>query len=401
MKGKEKIVVIGGGASGFFAAINIADLNPEAEVTIVEKSSKLLSKVKVSGGGRCNVTHACFDPRDLSENYPRGEKELLGPLNHFGVGDIIEWFDQRGIELKVEEDGRMFPVSNSSQSIIDCFLNEANKLGIKIKMSTEVLSVKKTNNFKLHCKDGIIEANKIVVGIGGNSKEKHYEFLKELGLSIIAPIPSLFTFNLPKHPSNQLMGLSINATVKLIGTEFEEYGPLLFTHWGMSGPAILKLSAKAAKHLYLKSYQFDFTVCWIDNAQSFIEEQRKRYGNKLVWKTSLPDIPKRLWTYFIDRVSIDSDKNWADLNKEEVETLEQVLSSDLYTANGKTTFKEEFVTCGGIELSQVNMKTMESKNLEGLFFCGEVLDIDAVTGGFNFQAAWTTSYRAALAISGN
>ncbi len=400
MKGKEKIVVIGGGASGFFAAINIARLNPQTNVVILEKTSKLLSKVKVSGGGRCNVTHACFDPKELSWHYPRGEKELLGPLHHFGVGDIIEWFEERGVELKVEEDGRMFPSSNSSQTIIDCFLEEAKKLAISIKMSTEVLKITKTNNFQLQCKDGVIEADKIVVGVGGNSKEKHYEFLNELGLNIIAPIPSLFTFNLPKHPSNQLMGLSINATVKLKATDFEEYGPVLFTHWGMSGPVILKLSAKAAKYLFAKSYQFEFAVCWMDNAESFIEEQRKRYGNKLVWKTSLSEIPKRLWTYFIDRASIASDKNWADLNKEEVERLEQVLSNDLYTANGKTTFKEEFVTCGGLELGEVNMKTMESKKVEGLYFCGEVLDVDAVTGGFNFQAAWTTSYRAALAISG-
>lgn len=395
----NKIVVVGGGASGFFAAINLAKALPDMQITILEKSNQLLTKVKVSGGGRCNVTHAVFDPKELSENYPRGEREFLGPFNYFAPGDTIAWFSERGVELKIEDDGRMFPTSNSSQTIIDCFLNEAEKYGVEIKLSTEVTSIAKKDFFELTCKNGkTYEADKIVVGIGGNSKLKHYDFLKTLGHGILSPVPSLFTFNLPKHPSNQLMGLSFEVSVQLIDTDFEESGPLLFTHWGMSGPAILKLSSRAATYLFQKNYQFEYAVTWLDDAQGFISEKRKQQGGSKVGKSKITDMPQRLWLYLVERAGVSELENWADLNAGKIEALEQVLNHDVYTANGKTTFKEEFVTSGGIDLKEINLKRMESKKVEGLHFCGEVMNVDAITGGFNFQAAWTSAFLVSEAI---
>jgi len=396
----KKIVVIGGGASGFFAAINLAKALPDAAITLLEKSNQLLSKVRVSGGGRCNVTHAEFDPKELSVNYPRGEREFLGPFHYFAPGDTIAWFADRGIELKIEDDGRMFPTSDSSQTIIDCFLNEAKEYGVEIKLSAEVTSIVKEDGFLINCKNGSsYVADKVVVGIGGNPKLKHYELLNVLGHSILPPTPSLFTFNLPKHPSNQLMGLSFPVSVRLVGTDFEESGPLLFTHWGMSGPAILKLSAKAALLLFKKSYQFDFEVSWLDDAASFIQLKRKQQGASSLSKSKITEMSQRLWEYLVDRAKISKSVNWADLTKVQIEVLEQVLNRDTYTANGKTTFKEEFVTSGGIELSQINLKRMESKIVSGLHFCGEVMNVDAVTGGFNFQAAWTSAFLVSEAIA--
>ncbi|MEQ8623906.1 MAG: NAD(P)/FAD-dependent oxidoreductase [Vicingaceae bacterium] len=396
----KRIIVIGGGAAGFFAAINIAELLPDASVCILEKTTKVLSKVKVSGGGRCNVTHACFEPKELSTNYPRGERELLGPFHQFATGDTIAWFSERGVELKMEEDGRMFPVTDSSQTIIDCFEKEVEKKGIEVKLSTEVAKIEKSSNFKLSLKNGgELQADAVVVAIGGNSKIKHYDFLKDLRLQLIDPIPSLFTFNLPKHASNQLMGLSYEVSVRLKGTSFEEFGPLLFTHWGMSGPAILKLSAKAAKWLYDKSYQFEFELSWLDDAEKFISVNRQYSPSTKVQKKKPEQMPQRLWNYLLSRAGLDQSVNWADLNKRQMESLVKVLEADIYQANGKTTFKEEFVTCGGVDLKEINMKTMESKAIKDLYFCGEVMNVDAVTGGFNFQAAWTSGFLVAESIA--
>lgn len=387
------MIVIGGGASGFFAAINIAKKNPSASVVILEKTKKLLSKVRVSGGGRCNVTHACFEPKELSTNYPRGQKELLGPFNHFSTGDVIAWFSERGIELKMEADGRMFPVSNSSETIIQCFLTEAEKYGVKIWQDAEVNSIKTTSPFEIGLKNGkSLQADSVVIASGGSPKISHYQLLEELGHQIEKPIPSLFTFNLKKHESNELMGLAVDATVSISGTKFEEYGPVLFTHWGMSGPAILKLSSRAAKLLFEKSYQFEYKVEWLAGASEFIDECRKSSGSKKVLSTKPETIPNRLWVYLIYRSSISQTKNWADLSKLEITYLKQVLDSDTYNANGKTTFKEEFVTSGGVSLRDINMKTLESKLVPNIYLCGEVLNIDAITGGFNFQAAWTTAW---------
>ena len=396
---KRSVVIVGGGAAGFFSAINIAGKNSDFEVTILEKTNKLLSKVKVSGGGRCNVTHACFEPADLVRNYPRGERELRGPFHHFMTGDTIEWFSNRGVELKMEEDGRMFPVSDSSQTIIDCFLSEAKKLNVKIELNAEVKKLKKAEKFIVTLNNGdTIQADYVVLATGGNAKLKHYELAINLGHTINSPIPSLFTFNLPKHSSNKLMGLSLPAKVKIKGTSFEEYGPVLFTHWGMSGPAILKLSSKAAKYLYSRSYQFNFLVEWLESPQDLIEEKRQKLSSRKLINTKMEDFPQRFWEYLINRANIDISKNWADPSKSEMDLLAECLEADCYSANGKTTFKEEFVTCGGINLKEINMKTMESKLVKKLFLCGEVIDVDALTGGFNFQAAWTGGHLVAEAI---
>lgn len=394
------VVVIGGGAAGYFSAINIADKAANVKVVILEKTTKTLSKVKVSGGGRCNVTHACFVPKELSKYYPRGERELLGPFHTFMTGDTIAWFSERGVELKMEDDGRMFPVSNSSQTIIDCFQKEVKRLGIEVQLSAEVQKIQKVDEaFRLMTNHGKLQADYVVLAVGGNSKLKHYQWISELGHTIVNPIPSLFTFNLKKHASNQLMGLALNATVKIVGTKHEEYGPVLFTHWGMSGPGILKLSAKAAQLLFNQSYQFNYEVEWMPNAEELVADLRRSKASAQLANTKIEGFPNRFWMYLLTKGNIDSKKRWADLNKLEIEKLIQLLSKDDYTANGKTTFKEEFVTCGGVELKEVHMKTMESKLVENLFFSGEVLNIDGFTGGFNFQAAWTGGFLVADAIS--
>ena len=400
MKEKLKVVIIGGGAAGFFTAVNIADKVEDAEVIILEKTSKLLSKVKVSGGGRCNVTHGCFVPKELIENYPRGKKELLGPFHTFMTGDTLEWFSNKGVDIVMEEDGRMFPASNSSQTIINCFLSEVKRLGIKIIQNCTVLEIVKKEKLNIVTdKKSVFEADFVVASNGGHPKLKHYQLFENLGHSIISPIPSLFTFNLPKHSSNKLMGLAIPATVKIIGTKLEAYGPLLFTHWGMSGPGILKLSSLAADFLYKKSYQFNYQVTWLDNAEEFVVSCRKKLAKQKVKNIKIEGFPNRFLQYLLERSEIDISKNWADLSKAEIEALIMVLEFDKYTANGKTTFKEEFVTCGGIDLKEVNMKTLESKKVDNLFFSGEILNIDAVTGGFNFQAAWTTGFLVASEIA--
>ena len=396
----KTVVVIGGGAAGYFSAINIAEKTENVKVVILEKTTKTLSKVKVSGGGRCNVTHACFVPKELSKFYPRGEKELIGPFHTFMTGDTIAWFSERGVELKMEEDGRMFPVSNSSQTIIDCFQKEVQRHTINVQLLTEVQSIKKeADSFELSTNKGKLKADFVVLAVGGNSKLKHYDWIKSLGHSIVAPIPSLFTFNLKKHASNQLMGLALDANVKIVGTKYEEYGPVLFTHWGMSGPGILKLSAKAAQLLFDKSYQFDYEVEWVSNAEDLIADLRSSKASAQLNNTKIDGFPSRFWEYLLKKGEIDGKKRWADLKKWEIEKLIQLLSKDDYKANGKTTFKEEFVTCGGVELKEVNMKTMESKLVDDLYFSGEVLNVDGYTGGFNFQAAWTGGFLVAQAIS--
>lgn len=393
-KDEKRLVVIGGGAAGFFAAINIAKQLPAYEVIILEKNKQLLTKVKVSGGGRCNVTHACFDPKELSTFYPRGEKELLGPFHHFATGDTIAWFEEKGIELKMEADGRMFPDTDSSQTIIDCFLQEAEKYGVKIWNKVEVTALEpNSSNWTVELRNAqSIVAAVVIVATGGSSKASGYDFLRTTKHRLIPTVPSLFTFNLPKHASNKLMGLSYEVNIRLTDTAYEENGPLLFTHWGMSGPAILKLSSKAANWLNGKNYQFEFEVEWMNSAMEFMVENRKEKASSSVLKAKPTDMPQRLWQYLLDRAEIKPASNWADLTKNQLQRLEQVLSADIYHANGKTTFKEEFVSCGGVDLKEVDFRTMESKIHPNLYFAGEVLNIDALTGGFNFQAAWTTAY---------
>ncbi len=395
------IIIIGGGASGFFSAINAAINFPDAKVIILEKSNKLLAKVRISGGGRCNVTHHCFDNSELIKNYPRGEKELRQVFSQFSVQDTMDWFGKRGVKLKAEQDGRMFPESNSSETIIDCFMSEAQKLGIQIHLNEEVLLIEKTDAACLKIKTNKREyvANAVICSIGGHHQIKNYQFLKQCGHTIDELIPSLFTLNLPQSRIKELMGLSVkNGTVKVIGTKYQYSGPVLITHWGLSGPAVLKLSAFAAYDFFKQNYQTGISVNWTGtrNEEELKNELTIHLNSKaLVVNTPLYEIPKRLWEYLVLKADITSAKPWAELGKKQLTKLAQVLCHDVYDMQGKTTFKEEFVTSGGINLKQINFKTMESKIVPGLFFCGEVLNIDGITGGFNFQNAWSTAWIAA------
>ncbi|MFM7668504.1 MAG: NAD(P)/FAD-dependent oxidoreductase [Bacteroidota bacterium] len=395
----RKIAVIGGGAAGFFAAISAKTNHPKDEVVIYEKSSKVLAKVKISGGGRCNVTHACFDNKELSSKYPRGENYLRKAFEQFNANDTIEWFKKRGILMKTYPDGCIFPLSNDSQTIINCFFDEANKLGIKIKMNSPILKLEKLEKgFKLHAQNAIFNADKIIVTTGGQPKKSSMLWLEELGHTIIEPIPSLFTFNMPNNPICELMGNVVEkTTVKVEGTKLVGKGPLLVTHWGMSGPAILLLSAWGARILNEKNYQFSILVNWLDEIKEHelrlhIENAITNHGAKMIGNSNPFPITNRLWHFLLSKAEINSEVRWKDLGKKNINKLVNTLLNDRYEVSGKTTFKEEFVTAGGVSLSEIDFKTMESKILPGLHFAGEILDIDGITGGFNFQAAWTTGF---------
>lgn len=398
MNKTKQILVIGGGAAGFFAAINAAIQFPGTKIIILEKSNKILSKVRVSGGGRCNVTHHCFENNELIKNYPRGEKELRQVFSQFSVTDTIDWFAKRGVKLKVEQDGRMFPESNSSETIINCFLTEVQKHNIDINLSEEVLSIQKTNDSKLEVKTDKQSylADAVICSTGGHHQQKNYEFIKKCGHSIDELIPSLFTLNLPQSNIKELMGLSVKSgTVKVNGTKHQYTGPVLITHWGLSGPAVLKLSAFAAQDFFKLNYHAGISVNWTGTLN---EEEVKNFitinltSKAMVVNSTLFEIPRRLWEYLIIRSEININKPWIELGKKQINKLAQVLTNDTYTMQGKTTFKEEFVTAGGVNLKEINFKTMESKLVPKLFFCGEVLNIDGITGGFNFQNAWSTAW---------
>lgn len=394
-----KIAVIGGGAAGFFSAIQLSYNFPEAHITLYEKSTKVLSKVLVSGGGRCNVTHACFDANELSKKYPRGERLLKPLFRVFNPEHTIAWFKHRGIELKKEADGRMFPVSDRSQTIIDCFQTEVQTRGIRVLLQKSVQKIEKTSaGLLLHFDQGeSVLYDRVIVTTGGSSKESSYQWLSDLGHSIIPPIPSLFTFNMPGEPVRALMGVSVkNAEVTLVGQKQVSSGPLLITHWGMSGPAILKLSAFAARDLFEKKYHFLISVNWIAQKEHalrlFLDQIRSEIAARQVSNRNPFFLPQRLWDFILQKVEIPADKKWVDLKKTEWNRLINVLTNDQYSVQGKTTFKEEFVTCGGISFDSIDPITLQSKHCPGLYFAGEVLDIDGITGGFNFQAAWTTGY---------
>lgn len=390
------VIIIGGGAAGFFTAITLAEQNKTLKVAIVERGKEVLSKVRVSGGGRCNVTHACFDPKELTQFYPRGSKELLGPFHQFCSGDTVAWFEERGVTLKIEEDGRMFPTTDSSQTIIDCLLEAARKARVTVLTGHSVQQVfQKETGWKIDTNSGGIEARYVVFTTGSNPKM--WDLLAELGHRIVTPVPSLFTFNIKDPRIKDLMGVSSMATVSVRKSSLEASGPLLITHWGMSGPGILRLSAWGARELFDKNYQFEIVVNWLPeetttSALTILQDLKKEHAKKGVIKKSPFAFPNRLWERFVIAASIGEEMKWADLSKKKMQSLAEQLTAGVFQVNGKSTFKEEFVTAGGVDLKEVNFKTMESRKLEGLFFAGEVLDIDAITGGFNFQNAWTTGY---------
>ncbi|MFN0727957.1 BaiN/RdsA family NAD(P)/FAD-dependent oxidoreductase [Polaribacter gochangensis] len=400
----NKIIIIGGGAAGFFTAINAKEQNPNLDITILEKGNDVLQKVKISGGGRCNVTHACFEPKELVKFYPRGEKELLGPFHTFMTGDTFEWFDDHGVPLKIEEDNRVFPEANTSQAIIDCFQNAVDKLGIKVLKNHGVNSVEKENNqWKINTKNETFTADKLVIAAG--SSNKIWELVTTLDHSIIQPVPSLFTFNIKDKRIIDLLGISVpNATVNIVGTKLESSGPLLITHWGMSGPAVLKLSAFGARILAEKGYQYNVEVNWLsrptDKIVNVLLNLKKKQPKKQVFlKSPFAEIPRRLWERFVAASDITETFKWADLSNSHIEKLANQLTKGVFNANGKSTFKEEFVTAGGIDLKEINFKRFESRKHNNLFFVGEILNIDAVTGGFNFQNAWTGGFIVAKAIA--
>jgi len=400
-----KIVIIGGGAAGFFAAINTAEFNPKAKITLIEKSNKLLQKVLVSGGGRCNVTHACFDNGLLVKSYPRGEKELRSAFAKFTTTDTIEWFKKRGVILKTEEDGRMFPITDDSETIANCLLSEAERLGIEIKLQVTVKEIiPGEKGFNLNTDKGEISSDKLVIATGGNPKSDSYNWLRNIGHTIVPPVPSLFTFNIQHKELTKLMGISVpNARIRVAGSKLQTEGPLLITHWGLSGPAILKASAWGARLLNEKDYDFTILVNWLykyqeDDLREELLFQKENLAPKLVVNTNPLQLPKRLWEYFLQKANISETTRWADANKKQLNTLVQILLRDEYQVKGKTTFKEEFVTCGGVSLKEIDFATMQSKKVPGLYFSGEVLDIDGITGGFNFQSAWTTGWLAARDI---
>ena len=409
---RKKLIVIGGGAAGFFCAVTAGALNPNLQVTILEKTNKLLSKVRVSGGGRCNVTHACYEIAEMIRNYPRGSNFLKKAFHQFFTTDTVEWFKQRGIALKTEADGRMFPTTDSSQTIIDCLLREANQLGVNIIMNAEVKSISRINEkFEILLSETrpgnkeALPADFICIASGGYPKSSMFEWLKQLGHGIEEPVPSLFTFNTPGHAITKLMGISVQeARVRIKDTKLEQEGPLLITHWGLSGPAVLKLSAWGARELASKNWEFEIRVNWLPQydeqslRETFQSFRSKLPAQKIISKNPL-GLPQRLWEFFLAESQIQMDKNWADLPSKQQNRLIGNLVNFEMKITGKTTFKEEFVTAGGIRLSEIDPNTMMSKRIPNLFFAGEVMDVDGITGGFNFQHAWTSGFIAGNSIT--
>ena len=404
----KKVIIIGGGAAGHFTAINAKEQNPDLDITILEKGKEVLQKVKISGGGRCNVTHACFEPKELVKFYPRGEKELLGPFHQFMTGDTFEWFDDRGVPLKIENDNRVFPEANTSQAIIDCFQTAIDKLGIKVLKNHGVNSVEKQTEqaggkWLINTKEEQFEADYLVIAAG--SSKKVWDLCETLEHTVVAPVPSLFTFNIKDKRIIDLGGISVpNATVKLVGTNLENSGPLLITHWGLSGPAILKLSAFGARILADKNYQYNVLVNWLgqdfdDTLEELTALKNSEARKQVNLKSPFTDIPRRLWERFVAASEIKNTQNWGDLSNKQLHNLATHLTKGLFNANGRTTFKDEFVTAGGVTLNEINFKRFESKLHKNLFMVGEVLNIDAVTGGFNFQNAWTGAFICAKSIA--
>jgi predicted Rossmann fold flavoprotein len=402
MKDPKTIVVIGGGAAGFFGAIACAQASSDKKVILLEKNRQLLSKVRISGGGRCNVTHACFDPALLVQNYPRGHQALRGPFTRFQPRDTIQWFKERGVELKVEEDGRMFPITDNSETIIRCLMHAAAQANVEVRIESGVEAIKPlAQGFELTLGNGtILSCDRLLVASG--SQSKMHPFLESLGHHIVPPVPSLFTFNIPDSPLLELAGVSLpKVHVKISGTDLQQIGPLLLTHWGFSGPAVLKLSAWGARILHEKEYHAILEVNWLpDMSREALSQALNSFKaqnpSKQMASESPLSLPKNLWKKLAAMAGLPLDLRWSYFSKAHQQALQNALLQSTFQIQGKSTFKEEFVTCGGVSLDEVNFKTMESKKCPGLYFAGEVLDIDGVTGGFNFQNAWTTGW-----IAGN
>ena len=397
-----KAIIIGGGAAGFFCAIRLAELHPDWDIQILEKSNKVLSKVKVSGGGRCNVTHACPDVEDLLQKYPRGTRFLKKAFYQFATKDTIQWFANNGVTLHTEKDGRMFPTTNNSDTIIQCFLKKIDQYKIKLRLQADVVDVKKEKDFIISLANGEqLHAATICVATGGMLKADKLNWLEKLGNDIIAPVPSLFTFNVAEKNITTLMGVAVdNASIQWKGNKHVEQGPLLITHWGISGPAAIKLSAWCAREMATENYEGAIQINWVPlyNAQSLKMEWlnfRTDFGKREIGNKNPFGLPQRLWHYLLQEAKILSNTKWADVKSAEQNLLIQLLTTYTLTIKGKTTFKEEFVTCGGVDLSGINAAQMESKTCPGLHFAGEMMDVDGITGGFNFQHAWTSGWLAA------
>jgi predicted Rossmann fold flavoprotein len=412
-----KITVIGGGAAGFFSAITCAKTYPQARVTLLEAGRQVLAKVRISGGGRCNVTHACFDPGVLVQNYPRGGKALRGAFTRFQPRDTVDWFASHGVKLKTEADGRMFPITDDSETIVNCLIRAAEDAGVKIRTGDAVVSVKKliantaveggwegaVPGFTIELKSGeILKCDRILLATGSNPSG--FKWAKELGNTVEVPVPSLFTFNIADSRIKDLAGVSVpNAKVKLPGAKLEQSGPLLITHWGVSGPAVLKLSAWGARFLHDRHYRTSVLINWLPQYNAEVLRQqllgvKSQLSHRLIVSSCPFPMPRRLWERLTSSIGIDEQKRWADLSNKTLDKLLLELVQGEYQISGKGAFKEEFVTCGGVNLKEVDFKTMESRRCPGLFFAGEILDIDGVTGGFNFQSAWTTAWLAGIAI---
>ena len=403
------LVVVGGGAAGFFGALAAAESDPSLRIIILERSPRPLAKVLISGGGRCNVTHACFDPAELVKYYPRGEKELRGPFTRFQPRDTVEWFESRGVPLKTEADGRIFPVSDRSQSIADCLLSEAERLGVKVWDRCPVRSITRSGaGFVVEGGGfGRLEARKVLLTPGGNAGTLS-ESAAGFGHTIVPPVPSLFTFNIRDERLLGLQGVSVDPchlTLNAMDRQFEASGPVLITHWGLSGPAVLKLSAHAARELANTGYNATLTLNWLpeDNTETvfdaLLQLKEAHPKSRLTTQNPFGKLPGRLWRSLVSAAGPEDDRTLAETGNKRLRSLAQQITAGQYTIKGKGVFKEEFVTCGGVALNEVNLKTMESRLQPGLFFAGEFLDIDGLTGGFNFQSAWTTGWLAGLAIA--
>ena len=408
----QTVAVVGGGAAGFFGAITCAQTNPETKVYLLEKTNKLLSKVRISGGGRCNVTHACYSPAAFVRHYPRGAKNLKTLLQEFGARETVDWFEKRGVRLKTEADGRMFPITDNSQTVVECLLQESRRVGVTILTSAGVESLSVINGtaqaprFQLHLQSGQrLLADKVLICTGGHPKLEGYTWLQAFGHTIVPPVPSLFTFNVPDSPFGALQGIAVpRARVKIAGQKLEEEGALLITHWGFSGPVVLRLSAWGARLLHSLGYHFSILVNWTpeyteETMRLYLQEQRKGQARKTISAHASFGLPLRLWKALTQLAGIPEGLRWADLPAKNQNKLLESLIRCPFEVKGKTTFKDEFVTCGGVSLAEVDMQTMQSKKQPGIFFAGEVLDVDGITGGFNFQAAWTTGYLGGRAMA--